>query len=287
VERLMTGAEQRTGRVAGKVALITGAARGIGRAHAVRLAEEGADLVLLDLCADLPESSYGMAVGEDLAETARLAEAEGARVVARRGDVRVQADLDAAVAAAVDGLGGLDIVVPNAGLSTFGKAWELSEDEWDTVLGVVLTGAWHTMKAAVPAMIAGGSGGSIVVIGSAVGTRAATEHAHYVAAKHGVVGLARAFALEVAPHSIRVNVVAPGSVDTVMSQNPEILKLRRPDLEAPTVADAEEQMIANHALPIRWTEPRDIANAVLWLASEESRHITGAVVPVDAGWAIA
>ncbi len=274
------------GRLAGRVALITGAARGIGRAHAVRLAEEGADLVLVDLCGELEQSSYEMAVDEDLAETTRLAEAEGATVLARRGDVREQADLDAAVAAGIERLGRLDVVIPNAGLATFGKAWELTDDEWEMVVGVVLTGAWHTMKAAVPAMIEAGNGGSIVVVGSAVGTRAAREHAHYVAAKHGVVGLARAFALEVAEHAIRVNVVAPGAVNTEMSSNPAILKLRRPDLEAPTIEDADAEMRAIHALPVRWTEPRDVANAVLWLACDESRHVTGAVVPVDAGWVI-
>jgi SDR family mycofactocin-dependent oxidoreductase len=274
------------GRVAGRVALITGAARGIGRAHALRLAEEGADLVLLDLCREVPGSSYGMAVDEDLGETARLVEETGRRAIARRGDVRNQADLDAAVAAAFDAFGRLDIVIPNAGLATFGKAWELSEEAWEAVIGVVLTGVWHTLKAAVPPMIEAGRGGSIVVIGSAVGTRAAGGHAHYVAAKHGVVGLARSFALEVAEHEIRVNVVAPGSVNTEMSRNREVLRLWRPDLEEPTVEDADEQMRANHALPIRWTEPRDVANAVLWLSSDESRHVTGAVVPVDAGWAI-
>lgn len=274
------------GRVAGKVALVTGAARGIGRAHAVRLAEEGADLVLLDLCRDLSGSAYGMAADDDLRETARLVEEAGGKAVARQGDVREQADLDAAVAAARSELGGLDIVVPNAGFANFGTAWELAEEDWQAVVDVVLTGVWHTLKAAVPAMVEQGRGGSIVVIGSAVGSRAAAGQAAYVAAKHGVVGLARAFALEAAPHGIRVNVVAPGAVNTDMSSNDAVLRLWRPDLERPSVADAEERMLANHALPVLWAEPEDIANAVLWLASEESRHVTGAVVPVDAGWAI-
>jgi (+)-trans-carveol dehydrogenase len=273
-------------RVAGKVALVTGAARGIGRATSLRLAEEGADLVLLDLCRDVEGGSYGMAVDADLAATAEAAEAMGRRVLARRGDVRVQADLDAAVAEAVEQLGGLDIVAPNAGFATFGRAWELTEEEWDAVTGVVLKGVWQTLKAAAPRMIGAGEGGSIVIVGSAVGTRAARMHAHYVAAKHGVVGLARAFALELAEFGIRVNVVAPGSVNTEMSRNPEVLKMFRPDLAEPTVEDAAEAMQANHALPVRWTEPEDVANVVVWLASEESRHITGAVVPIDAGWVI-
>jgi len=276
----------RQGRVAGRVALITGAARGIGRAHALRFAEEGADLALLDLCRDVASGSYGMAVDEDLAETVALAEARGARVIARRGDVRNQEDLDRLVEEAIAEFGIVDIVVPNAGLATFGSAWELTEEEWETVVGVVLTGVWHTLKAAVPKMIEAGRGGSIVVIGSAVGTRAAGGHAHYVAAKHGVVGLARAFALEVAEHGIRVNVVAPGSVNTEMARNPAVLRLLRPDLEEPTVEDADAGLRGHHALPVRWAEPEDVANAVLWLASEESRHITGAVIPVDAGWTI-
>jgi len=265
---------------------VTGAARGIGRSIAMTLARDGADLVLLDLCRDLAESPYRMAVDGDLAETAALVEQAGGRALARRADVRDQAALDAAVADALEAFGRLDVVVPNAGAVSFGRAWELTEEQFTTVVDVVLTGAWHTMKAAVPALIEAGRGGSIVVIGSAVGTRPAQNHAHYVAAKHGVVGLARAFALEVAEHGIRVNVVAPGSVRTELAGSDAIAKLMRPDLEAPRIADASEIMRANHALPIQWAEPQDVAAAVAWLASEQARYVTGAVVPVDAGWVI-
>ncbi|MDO8212570.1 mycofactocin-coupled SDR family oxidoreductase [Conexibacter sp. CPCC 206217] len=274
------------GSLEGRVALVTGAARGIGRASAVRLAREGADVVLLDLCRDLAASPYRLAVDEDLSETARLVEAAGGRALARRADVREQGELDAAVADALQTFGRLDVVVPNAGVASFGRAWELTEEQWRTVIDVVLTGVWHTLKAVVPTLIEAGRGGSIVIVGSAVGTRPAQNHAHYVAAKHGVVGLARAFALEVAEHSIRVNVVAPGSVRTELAGSDAIAKLMRPDLEAPRISDASEIMRANHALPVQWAEPDDVAAAVAWLAGEQSRYVTGAVLPVDAGWVI-
>ncbi len=276
----------RGGRVAGRVALITGAARGMGRTHAVRLAEEGADLVLLDLCRDVAATPYAMAGDADLRETARLVEAAGGRALTRRADVRDQAALDDAVAAGLEAFGRLDIVVPNAGVVSFGKVWELTEEQWRTAIDVLLTGVWHTVKATVPAMIDAGRGGSIVVIGSAVGTKATQGLAHYVTAKHGLVGLARALALEVAEHSIRVNLVAPGSVRTDMASSDAIVRMTRPDLVDPTVDDIDAELRANHALPIRWVEPEDVSNAVLWLASDEARFITGAVVPVDAGWAI-
>lgn len=274
------------GRVAGKVALITGAARGMGRAHALRLAQEGADLILLDLCKGVGDTPYDLAVDEDLTETIGLCEAAGARAIGLRGDVRDQAALDEAVAAGLQEFGHIDIVVPNAGLVSFGRTWELTETQWDTVIGVVLTGVWHTVKACVPSMIEAGRGGSIVIIGSANGTKAAAGLAHYVTAKHGLVGLARALALEVAEHSIRVNVVAPGSVRTEMAGSDAIIRKMRPDLENPTIDDVDDIMRANHALPIQWAEPRDVAEAVLWLASDQARYVTGAVLPVDAGWAI-
>jgi (+)-trans-carveol dehydrogenase len=274
------------GRVEGKVALITGAARGMGRAHALRLAQEGADIVLLDLCRDVSSTPYPMAGDEDMVETQRLVEETGRRALARHADVRDQAQLDAAVADALDTFGRLDIVVPNAGVVSFGKTWELTEEQWTTAIDVLLTGVWHTVKAAVPSMIEAGRGGSIVIIGSAVGTRPATDLTHYVTAKHGLVGLARALALEVAEYSIRVNVVAPGSVATDMASSTAIVRLTRPDLENPTIDDIDDALRANHALPIRWAEPVDVSNAVLWLSSEEARYITGAVVPVDAGWVI-
>lgn len=277
----------RTGRVAGKVALITGAARGMGRAHAVRLAEEGADLILLDLCRGVDDDTpYGLAVDEDLTETARLVEAAGGRAIARRGDVREQRALDETVAAGLAEFGHIDIVVPNAGLVSFGRTWELTDTQWSTVLDVILTGTFHTVKACVPAMLEAGRGGSIVVIGSANGTRPAAGLAHYVTAKHGLVGLARALALEVADASIRVNVVAPGSVRTEMAGSDAIIRKMRPDLDDPTLEDVGEIMRGNHALPIQWAEPRDVAEAVLWLASDEARYVTGVVLPVDAGWVI-
>jgi SDR family mycofactocin-dependent oxidoreductase len=275
-----------TGRVAGKVALITGGARGLGRAHAVRLAEEGADVVVLDLCRDVASSPYAMGHDEDMAETVRLVEAAGRRVIARQADVRDQKALDDAVAETLKTFGRLDIVVPNAGLVSFGKLWELTEEQWTTAIDVLLTGVWHTVKATVPSMITAGNGGSVVILGSAVGTKASPNIGHYVTAKHGLVGLMRSLALEVAEHSIRVNLIAPGSVETPLAASDVIFQRMRPDLDSPTIEDVDERLRANHALPVRWVQPSDVSNAVLWLASDEARYITGAVLPVDAGWVI-
>jgi len=271
----------------GKVALITGAARGIGRAHAVRLAERGARVVATDLASPEVESlTYAMASEEDLAVTARLVTEAGGGAVTHIADVREQESLDAAVASALSAFGRLDFVVANAGLSSFGNLWELTEEQWSTTTDVLLGGAWRTIKAAVPPMIEAGRGGSIVVIGSAVGTKAATGLAHYVAAKHGLVGLMRAAALELAPHSIRVNLVAPGSVATDMAANDAVVKLYRPDLENPTIEDAYEGLRSLHALPMTWADPRDVANAGAWLLSEEARYVTGTVLAVDGGWTL-
>lgn len=275
-----------TGLMAGRVALVTGAARGLGRAHAVRLAEEGADVVLLDLCRDVAASPYRMAGDADMEETVRLVEAAGRRALARQADVRDQAALDAAVEAGIDAFGHIDVVVPNAGVVSFGRVWELTEEQWTTTIDVLLTGVWHTVKAVVPAMIEAGRGGAIVVIGSAVGTKAAPGLAHYVTAKHGLVGLMRALALEVAEHRIRVNLVAPGSVRTEMAGNDAIVRRMLPEHESPTAADAADLMRARHALPVQWAEPEDVSDAVVWLASDHARYITGAVLPVDAGWTI-
>lgn len=277
---------ERTGRMAGKVALITGAGRGMGRAHAVRIAREGGDVVLMDLCREVESTPYGMSGEEDLAETVRLVEEAGGRALARPGDVRDQAALDALVAAGVAELGPIDVVVPNAGLVSFGPAWELTEDQWTTTIDVLLTGVWHTVKAAIPTMIEAGNGGSIVIIGSSVGSKAAKGIAHYVAAKHGLVGLCKTLALELAEHYIRVNLVAPGSTHTEMAGSDAIIRFRRPDLESPTVDDADESLRGDHLLPVRWAEPDDISAAVTWLCSSEANFITGAILPVDSGWSI-
>ena len=272
------------GRVEGKVGFITGAARGQGRSHAVRLAEEGADLVLVDICSEIASVAYPPATPDDLAETVAIVERLGRRVVAREADVRDQASLDATVAAAIDELGHIDIVSANAGISSFGALWELSEEAFKDVVDIDLTGVWHTIKAVVPAMIDAGRGGSIVLTSSAGGLQGITSMGHYVAAKHGVIGLMRTLANEVAPDRIRVNCVVPGTVNTTMTMNEVVFKLFRPDLEHPVVEDVSEVMSTMHAIPIPWLEPIDVSNAILWLASDEARYVTGVVLPVDAGW---
>ena len=272
------------GRVAGKVAFITGAARGQGRSHAIRLAQEGANIIAVDICEDVPGIPYPGATEADLAETVKLVEALDRRIVAAKADVRDYAGLKAVLDDGVAQLGRLDIVSANAGIGTAPvPAWEMDESVWQTMIDINLTGVWHTAKAAIPLLIEGGHGGSIILTSSAAGLQAYENIAHYVSAKHGVVGLMRTLALELAPHFIRVNSIHPTQVDTPMIQNEPTWRLFRPDLEHPTEADFAPASQAMNALPIPWVEPVDISNAVLYLASDESRYVTGVALPVDAG----
>ena len=273
------------GRVDGKVAFITGAARGQGRSHAIRLAEEGADIIAIDLCEQVDTVPYRMATPEDLAQTVQAVEGLDRRIIATKADVRDFGALKAAVDAGVAELGGrLDIVSANAGIvSTEASTTDISEQSWTDMIDINLTGVWHTAKAAVPHMIAAGNGGSIVLTSSAAGLKAYPGVGHYVAAKHGVVGLMRTLAVELAPHMIRVNSIHPTQVDTDMIQNETIYRLFSPDEPHPsreTFAPISQEL---NALPIAWVEPRDISNAVLFLASDEARYITGVPLPVDAG----
>ena len=271
------------GRVEGKVAFITGAGHGQGRSHAVRLAEEGADIIAMDLCAPVETVPYRMSTPEDLDETVRMVEKLGRRIVATHTDVR---DYDALKRALDDGvaqLGRLDIVAANAGIVSYGPAAELTERTWQDVIDVNLTGVWHTCKAAIPHVIAGGRGGSMIITSSVAGLKGWENQAHYVSAKHAVVGLMRTLARELAPHSIRVNTVHPTSVNTDMLLNDFTYKLFRPELDAPTLDDAKELFYEINALPTPWVETIDISNAVLFLASDEARYITGVQLPVDAG----
>lgn len=271
------------GRVAGKVAFVTGAARGQGRSHALRLAEEGADIIAVDLCGQVDSVPYPMGTEDDLAQTVKEVEALGRRVMAAQADVRDFDALKSALDAGVAELGRLDIVCANAGIFSFttGGA-ELNEQMWSDMIGINLTGVWHTAKAAVPHLKAAG-GGAIIMTSSAAGLKGFPNFAHYVAAKHGVVGLMRTFALELAPHRIRVNTVHPASVDTDMIQNAATYALFRPDLDKPTSADAMPIFENKNALPVPWVDPLDVSNAVLFLASDEARYITGVTLPVDAG----
>ncbi|SHL11158.1 SDR family mycofactocin-dependent oxidoreductase [Pseudonocardia thermophila] len=269
-----------TGRVAGRVALITGAARGQGRSHALRLAEEGADVIAIDMCAPIGTVPYPLATPDDLEETAAAVRARGGEVVTAQADVRDRAALSAAVDAAVAELGRLDVVCANAGILSFAPVAELTDAMWRDVLDVNLTGVWNTVRAALPHL---GPGASIVLTNSAAGLRARPNLAHYVAAKHGLVGLMRALAVELAPREIRVNSVHPTGVDTDMVQNPAMWALFRPDLANPGRDDVRERHRAMNALPVPWVDPVDVSNAVLFLASDEARYVTGVSLPVDAG----
>ena len=271
------------GRVEGKVAFITGAARGQGRSHAIRLAQEGADIIAVDLCDQVASVPYPMATPEDLAETVKEVEALDRRIVATQADVRDYGALKAALDDGVAQLGRLDIVSANAGIASYGLAAELEETTWQDMIDTNLTGVWHAAKAAIPHLIEQGTGGSIVLTSSTAGLKAIPNLAHYVSAKHGVVGLMRTLALELAPHSIRVNSVHPTGVNTPMVQNEASMQLFLPDVQNPTVEQYAEVMGSLNALPIPWVEPRDISNAVLFLASDEARYITGVTLPVDAG----
>ena len=271
--------------LAGRVALVTGAARGQGRSHCLRLAEDGADIVAFDLCAGLPGREFVPATTEeDLEETVRLVRAAGRRVVAVRGDVRRSADLEAAVARAVTELGGLQVVVANAGVLGGGRlAADLPEDDWDLTLDIDLKGVWLTARAAMPALIAGG-GGSVVLIGSAAGLKGVEHLVDYCAAKAGVIALTRVLALENGRHGVRVNCVCPGNVATDLIVNPTVLGLFRPDLAEPTLADAAPIFEGMTALPGQpLLQPSDVSDAVAWLAGDESRWVTGIVLPVDQG----
>ncbi len=278
-----------SGRVEGKVAFITGAARGQGRSHAIRLAQEGADIIAVDICQTLPEVApfYDGATPEDLAETVRQVEALDRRIVASQADVR---DFDALKRAFEDGLaqlGRIDIVSANAGIFVFGQeSQNVTDAQWDEVNDINAKGVWHTCKAVIPALVEQGSGGSIILTSSTAGLKGTPNVLPYTASKHAVVGIMRTLSNELAPHRIRVNSVHPTSVNTPMIQNESLYKLFMPDHDAPTQADAEPIFTAINSLPVPWVEPVDISNAVLFLASEEARYITGLELKVDAGYTV-
>jgi len=270
-------------RVSNKVALVTGAAKGMGRSHCVRLAEEGADIVALDHCTQEDGVQYPMGTPEDLAETAALVEKQGRRVITSRTDIRDLAALEAVVTEARTKLGSLDIVVANAGISTLGAAWELTPAQWQAILDTNLTGTWNTVKAAAPAMIEQATGGSIVLVSSVAGIRGFGGMGHYSASKAGIIGLMQTLAQELGPHAIRVNTVNPGLINTDMSMNKALISQFLPDNPNPTQEDIAGAYKGLTVLPNPWLEPVDVSNAVLWLASEEARYITGISVPVDGG----
>lgn len=273
------------GRVEGKVAFITGAARGQGRSHAMRLAQEGADIIAVDVCAPISSNTViPPATSDDLAETADLIKGLNRRIVTAEVDVRDFDALKAAVDSGVEQLGRLDVIVANAGIGNGGEPLDkTSETDWQDMIDVNLSGVWKTVKAGVPHLISGGNGGSIVLTSSVGGLKAYPHTGHYIAAKHGVVGLMRTFAVELGQHFIRVNSVHPTNVNTPLFMNEGTMKLFRPDLENPGPDDMAVVAQLMHVLPIGWVEPVDISNAVLFLASDESRYVTGLPMTVDAG----
>jgi SDR family mycofactocin-dependent oxidoreductase len=276
-------------RVAGKVAFITGAARGQGRSHAVRLAQEGAGIIAVDLNEDVPSISrfYPGATDEDLAETVRQVEAIGGRIMASKADVRDFDALSQALGKGIAEFGRLDIVVANAGIFRHSeKTHEISGDDWDDIMAVNLKGAWQTCKAAIPYLIEQDQGGSIVIISSAAGLHGSPNIGAYTASKHALVGLMRTLGNELGPHSIRVNTVHPTGVATKMILNDTTFRLFLPDAPVPSAELAAPMFQAGHALPVPWVEVEDVSNAVLFLASDESRYVTGLELKVDAGLTI-
>jgi len=272
------------GRVEGKVAFISGAARGQGRSHAVRLAQEGADIIAVDICRQIDSVGYPMSTPEDLAETADLVKGLNRRIYTAEVDVRDYDALKSAVDAGVEQMGRLDIIVANAGIGTGGATLlETSEPDWTDTIDVNLGGVWKTVKAGLPHVLAGGRGGSIILTSSVGGLKAYPHTGHYTSAKHGVVGLMRTFAVELGQNNIRVNSVHPTNVNTPMFMNETSMKIFRPDLEHPGPDDMAVVAQLMHVMPIGWVEAEDISNAVLFLASDEARYVTGVTLPVDAG----
>jgi SDR family mycofactocin-dependent oxidoreductase len=267
------------GPLTGKVAFITGAARGQGRAHAVRLAADGASVIAVDLCEQIASVPYPLATPEDLAATVKLVEDTGGRIVARQGDVRERASLSSALQAGLDEFGRLDIVVANAGIAPM----QSGDDGWRDVIDVNLTGVYNTIKAAIPTMVKQGTGGSIVLISSAAGLAGVASpdagSVGYAAAKHGVVGLMRVYANLLAKQSIRVNSIHPTGVETTMINN----EFTRGWL-AKMAAESDSPGSMGNALPVDVLQADDIANAVAWLVSDQARYITGVTLPVDAGF---
>jgi SDR family mycofactocin-dependent oxidoreductase len=275
------------GSLEGKVALVTGAARGQGRSHAVRLAQEGASIIAVDICDDIEAVSYQLSTPEDLKETVRLVEELDQRIEAHIADVRDYAQLAAAVDAGIAKLGPLDIVVANAGI------WAVSVDQpqerarretvWKDTIDVNLTGVWHTLEATVPAMVERGAGGAVIIISSTAGLKGSTANdlslTAYTAAKHALVGLMRGYAKDLAPHMIRVNTIHPTGVTTQMNMNDVVYEYLE---KRPSLMD----VMAN-AMPVPAVDPLDISNAVAYLAADSGRYVTGVTLSVDAGFNIA
>ena len=275
------------GDLAGRVAFVTGAARGQGRAYAVRLAREGADVIISDICAPVSETiPYVGATPEDLAETARLVEAEGRAVLSRTVDIRDDVALRQLVADGVERFGRLDVLVANAGVLSWGRLWELSDEQWNTVIDVNLTGSWRTLRAVIPAMIDAGNGGSVIIISSSAGLKATPGNGHYAASKHGLTSMTNTLALELGEYSIRVNSVHPYSIATPMIQNDAMLAvLGKHQSYLHSFAPMPYQPPAKDSGAKRsdFMSPEEAAEVVVWLAGDRSGLLSGSQISIDRG----
>lgn len=274
----MVNGERATRELQGKVALITGAARGQGRSHALRLAAAGAYIIAVDLCGPMRGVGYPSATVADLAETQRLVEKAGGQIHARQADVRDLRQMEAVVSDGLKVFGRLDIVVANAGLCTMNRLWEITPEQWADTIDTNLTGVWHTVRCAIPSMIKQSAGGSIILISSTAGTRGLPFLGHYSASKHAVIGLMRTLANELGEFFIRANAISPTGVDTAMGHDPEMERFMD---TYPVLAPV---LRGGNALPVPRIDPGDVSDAVLWLAGPGSQYVTGAVIPVDAGF---
>ena len=277
------------GPLDGRVAFITGAARGQGRAHAIRLANDGADIIAVDICRPISETiTYPLATSEELAETVQAVEATGRKVLAREVDVRDLEALQKVVADGVEQFGRLDIVVANAGVLSWGRMFEMSEEQWDTVIDVNLNGTWRTIRAAVPAMIEAGNGGSIIIVSSSAGLKATPGNGHYSASKHGLVAITNALAIEVGEFGIRVNSIHPYSIETPMVEKKAMMDLftKYPSY-VHSFAPMPYQPVNHQSKKglMEFMMPEEVADVVAWLAGDGSATISGSQIAVDRGTA--
>ena len=270
------------GEVEGRVALVTGAARGQGRAHAIALANEGADLIVTDLCADIGTVPYPLGTAAELAETVSLVEATGQRCLSMPADIRDTAGIGLVVEAGIEAFGQIDICVANAGVTGYGTFHELDDDTWNDMIDVDLTGTFKTIRAVLPHMLERRYG-RIIATSSMAGRMGNANLAHYVAAKWGVIGMVKSLAMEVANKGITVNAIAPAAVDTAMLHNEAMYKLFCPDMDAPTREDVTPRYQAMNRLGVAWMAPEEVSRAVLFVAADAASSMTGQVIEVSLG----